>query len=421
MIWAGLFAIIIALLLLRQPVILVLAVATAYIHVFIAEGELQFLAQDIWFAIDREILLSIPMFMLAGAVMTRGTIARRLIRVMSAITAPIPGGLGVAAILSCAAFAAISGSSIVTMLAIGSIMYPALIQTGYPKTFALGATMAGGTLGIIIPPSIPMILYGVMTETSITDLFAAGFGPGLLLTAAMATYSAVTCRNIRGGHWDNAEVAAAVKDGILALMMPVILLGGIYSGYFTPTESAAVALVYSILVELFFYRELKLPDYYKVFEDTVKLLGTLLMLLAIAGSLNTILDYEGVPKAMAAYITQTVQSPWMFMLAVNILLLIVGCIMDIGSAILILAPLLLPIAAANGFDPIHFGIVMIVNLEIGYLTPPVGLNLWVAMVAFKQDFATVIRAALPFVALMMVVLVFIVVFPEISFLFVQGR
>lgn len=421
MIWTGLFAIIIGLLLLRQPVILVLAVATAYIHVFIAEGELQFLAQDIWFAIDREVLLSIPMFMLAGAVMTRGTIARRLIRVMSALTAPIPGGLGVAAILSCAAFAAISGSSIVTMLAIGSIMYPALIQSGYPKMFSLGATMAGGTLGIIIPPSIPMILYGVMTEVSITDLFAAGLGPGLMMTVLMATYSAVVCRNMRGGTWDSAEVVAAIKDGILALLMPVILLGGIYSGYFTPTESAAVALIYSILVEILFYRELKLGDYYKVFEETTKLLGTLLMLLAIAGSLNTILDYEGVPKAMAAYITETVQSPVMFMVAVNILLLIVGCIMDIGSAILILAPLLLPIAVANGYDPIHFGIIMIVNLEIGYLTPPVGLNLWVAMVAFKQDFATVIRAAVPFILLMMVALVVIIAVPELSFLFVQGK
>jgi C4-dicarboxylate transporter DctM subunit len=421
MTWLGLAAIIVGLLLIRQPVILVLAVATAYIHVFMASGQLEFLAQDIWFAIDREILLSIPMFMLAGAIMTRGTIARRLIRVMSSLTAAIPGGLGVAAILSCAAFAAISGSSIVTMLAIGSIMYPALIQTGYPKNFALGATMAGGTLGIIIPPSIPMILYGVMTETSITDLFAAGFGPGLILTAVMATYSAVMCRNIRGGSWDGAEIVAALKDGILALLMPVILLGGIYSGYFTPTESAAVALVYSILVEVFFYRELKAADYYKVFEDTTKLLGTLLMLLAIAGSLNTILDYQGVPKAMAAYITETFQNRWMFMLAVNILLLTVGCFMDIGSAILILAPLLLPVAQANGFDAIHFGIIMIVNLEIGYLTPPVGLNLWVAMIAFKQDFATVIRAAIPFVVLMMAVLIPVIIFPEISHLFVKTR
>jgi len=420
-IWSGLFAIIAILLLLRQPVILVLAVATAYIHVFIAEGELQFLAQDIWFAIDREVLLSIPMFMLAGAVMTRGTIARRLIRVMAALTAPIPGGLGVAAILSCAAFAAISGSSIVTMLAIGSIMYPALIQSGYPKSFALGATMAGGTLGIIIPPSIPMILYGVMTEVSITDLFAAGLGPGILMTLLMATYSAIVCRNITGGKWDGREVAASLRDGVLALLMPVILLGGIYSGYFTPTESAAVALIYSIVVEIVFYRELKLGDYYKVFEDTTKLLGTLLMLLAIAGSLNTILDYEGVPKAMAAYITETVQSPVMFMVAVNILLVAVGCIMDIGSAILILAPLLLPIAVANGYDPIHFGIIMIVNLEIGYLTPPVGLNLWVAMVAFKVDFASVIRAAIPFILLMVAGLLVVIAVPELTFLFVKGR
>jgi len=412
----GLIALTLAL---RQNIILILAICAAFVHVHYAtNSSIEFLIQDIWFAVDREVLLSIPMFILAGAVMTRGAIALRLIRVMMVLTAPIPGGLAVAAVLSCAVFAAISGSSIVTMLAIGSVMYPALLAGGYSKSFAIGVICSGGTLGIIIPPSIPMILFGIMTEVSVAKMFMGGIGPGLLLTLFFVIYSYWLHRRMPSTPWRLAEIGTALWQGGFALMMPVILLGGIYSGVFTATESAVIALVYSLLVELFIHRELKAKDYFQTGLETAKLLGTLLPLIAIAGSLNTILDYEGVPKALLAAVTNNVSDPLILLVSMNILLLIVGCIMDIGSAILVLAPLLTPIAVSIGMDKVHFGVMMIANLEIGYLTPPVGLNLFVAMAAFKEPFSLIVRAVIPFIIIMAIWLVIVAAWPGLTLFFV---
>lgn len=415
---AILFGIILAMLLLRQSIVFILLVTAAYVHVFMADSKIDFLIQDIWFTVDREVLLAIPLFILAGNVMSRGSIARRLINFMAALTSPFPGGLGIAAILSCAAFAAINGSSIVTMLAIGSIMYPALLREGYGKPFALGAIASAGTLGIIIPPSIPLILYGIMTEQNITHLFQAGIGPGLLLTGLMAIYALWMNRNLARKVVTLRELWTSFHEGIFALLMPVILLGGIYSGYFSPTESAAVALVYALIVDFFVHREMTVRTFIQVVLDTIKLLSALLPLLAVAGSLNTILDYSGVPKQLVEYIGGLVENKWLLLIGINILLLIVGCLMDGGSAILILAPLLMPLAMSQGIDPVHFGIIMIVNLEIGYLTPPVGLNLIVGMAAFKESFATLCKAVLPFIAIMLLALAVIILVPELSLYFV---
>ncbi len=415
------FALLLGLLFMRQPVVLLLAVATAFTHTYFARNSsVEFLIQDIWFTVDREVLLSIPMFMLAGALMTRGSIAQRLIDVMVAFTRPIPGGMGVAAVLGCAVFAAISGSSIVTMLAIGSIMYPALVRSGYDKGFSIGLVCSAGTLGIMIPPSIPMILFGIMTDVSITHLFAGGIGPGLLLTLLFSIWCYVANRGRPTQQWDIAEIGTALRKGIFAMFLPVFLLGGIYSGHFTPTESAALSLVYALLVELFVHRELKAPDYGKVVAETVKMLGTLLPLLAIAASLNTILDYEGIAKGWVEYVKGSVTSPTMLMIGINILLLIVGCLMDAGSAILIFSPLLLPLAVAAGYDPVHFGVIMTANLEIGYLTPPVGLNLIVAMAAFKENFLFICRAVIPFLVIMMGWLVIVCAWPPLT-LYLVGK
>lgn len=417
LVFIGLIALLLAL---RQNIILILAICAAYVHVhFASNSSIEFLIQDIWFAIDREVLLSIPMFILAGAVMTRGSIAVRLIKVMTVLTAPIPGGLAIAAVLSCAAFAAISGSSIVTMLAIGSVMFPALVAGGYSRSFAVGVICSGGTLGIIIPPSIPMILFGIMTEVSVSKMFMGGIGPGLLLTLFFIIYSYWLHRSMPSSPWRLKEIGQAFWQGGFALMMPVILLGGIYSGIFTATESAVVALVYSLLVELFIHREMKAKDYFATGLETAKLLGTLLPLIAIAGSLNTILDYEGVPKALVAAVTSNISDPFVLLVGMNILLLVVGCIMDIGSAILVLAPLLTPIAASIGMDKVHFGVMMIANLEIGYLTPPVGLNLFVAMAAFKEPFTVIVRAVIPFIVIMLVWLVIVASWPPLTLYFVK--
>jgi C4-dicarboxylate transporter DctM subunit len=403
-----------ALVLLRQPLLLILAAGTAFVHVVLADSKFDYMIQDVWTALDKEILLAIPMFLLAGAVMTRGSIAKRLIRIMIALTAPIPGGISVATVLSCAIFAAISGSSIVTMLAVGTVMFPALSSHGYSRSFSIGLICASGTLGIIIPPSIPMILFGIMTETSITKLFLAGIVPGLLLAFLLAGYSVLVNRHRDRSNWDKKEILASIRSGIFALALPVLLLGGIYSGYFTPTEAAAAALVYSLIVEGLIHREIGFRDFYEIVGSTASLLGMLLPLVAFATSLSVIMDYERVPQAIVAWVQTFIDSRTTFLIAANAILLFAGCVMDVGSAIVILAPLLMPLALVYGVDPVHFGIVMTVNLEIGYITPPVGLNLFVAIAAFKASFSEVCRSVLPFIGVMLFGLVLITAVPALS-------
>ncbi len=403
-----------ALVLLRQPLLLILAAGTAFVHVVLADSKFDYMIQDVWTALDKEILLAIPMFLLAGAVMTRGSIAKRLIRIMIALTAPIPGGISVATVLSCAIFAAISGSSIVTMLAVGTVMFPALISNGYSRSFSIGLICASGTLGIIIPPSIPMILFGIMTETSITKLFLAGIVPGLLLAFLLAGYSVLVNRHRDRSNWEKKEILASIRSGIFALALPVLLLGGIYSGYFTPTEAAAAALVYSLIVEGLIHREIGFRDFYEIVGSTASLLGMLLPLVAFATSLSVIMDYERVPQAIVAWVQTFIDSRTTFLIAANAILLLAGCVMDVGSAIVILAPLLMPLALVYGVDPVHFGIVMTVNLEIGYITPPVGLNLFVAIAAFKASFSEVCRSVLPYIGVMLFGLMLITAVPALS-------
>ena len=417
----GLTGTVFGLLMLRQPLLVVLLAAAGCVHTFWGRGNLDDIVEDMWVGLDKEVILSIPLFILCGTVMTRGSIAQRLIRILSAMTRPLPGGMAVATILSCAVFAAISGSSIVTMLAIGTVMYPAMRQAGYDNKFSLGAIMSGGTLGIIIPPSIPMIIYGLVTETSVTDLFASGFGPGLLLTFALSAYSIWFNRAMPKAAFDLAEFRIAFREGIWAAMMPVILLGGIYSGYFTATEAAAVALAYSLAVEIFVHRELKAGDFYNVVLETSKLGGSLFPLIAVALSLNIILTEHRVPQSLVNLMQGYISSPLMFMILVNLLLLVVGCLMTTGEAILVLAPLLAPLAESYGYNKVLFGLIMILNLEIGYLTPPVGLNLIVAMSAFKQSFGLLCRAAIPFIGIMLVCLVIVIWQPWIAMYFVTGK
>lgn len=409
-----LVVLILALLALRQPIVVILGAATAYCYAVLGAGEIGWIVIDAWEAANRELLLSIPLYVLAGNIMSRGAIATRLIRVSQALSAPVPAGLAIATILSCALFAAVSGSGTVALLAIGSVMYPALVAAGYPKPFALGLLCAGGTLGIIIPPSIPLILYGVMTQTSVTDLFIAGIGPGLLLVTLLAGYSLARHGSLRTGAWDGREIRSALKSGVWSLFMPVLILGGIYSGYFTATESAAVAVVYAVLVETLVHRELGLRDLYAVVGETVRLLGALFPVLMLALSLNVFLTYEQLPETLVRAMAGWIDSPVAFMVLTNLVLLVVGCLVDIGSAILILAPLLQPLAAAQGIDPIHFGVVMAVNLEIGYLTPPLGLNLVVAMIAFRESFWVICRAVLPFIAVLFAGLLLVTFVPQLS-------
>ncbi len=405
---------ILALIALRQNLYLIFAVSVIWLYTQVGRGRVEDVIQDMVFSVDQELLLSVPLFILAGNIMARGSIARRMIRLAVAVTAPVPGGLGVAVVLSCAVFAAISGSSTVTLLAIGPVAYPALRENGYSNGFALGSLCAAATLGIIVPPSIPLILYGVATRSSITDLFLAGIGPALVLTALMAGYALIVNRDRPRGAWDMAEIGAALRGGIWSLAMPVVILGGIYSGHFTATESAAIAVAYALLVELLIHREIASRDLYAPFAQTVLLAGALLPILALALSLNMFLTLERVPQSLVTWMSTVVHDRFGFILLSMALLLVVGAVMEITPAVLVLAPLLLPMARSHGIDPVHFGIMMIVNLEIGYLTPPLGLNLFVAMTAFRQDFMTVTRAVLPFIAILLAGLAVVSLWPALS-------
>ncbi len=407
------------LLLLRQPLLVLLLAALAVVHIIWGKGQLDYIIEDMWVSLDKELILAIPLFMLCGGVMTRGSTARRLIRIAETLTSRIPGGLGVACILASMIFSAISGSSIVTMLAIGTVMYPAMIEAGYTKRFALGAVLAGGSLGVVLPPSIPLIIFGLVTETSIVDLFVAGLLPGLLLVGLFAAYSIWANRNIKTRPFNFADFRQALRSGIFAIMMPILLLGGIYSGHFTTIESAAIALLYALIVEIFIHKEVKIGDFHQIVVNVAKMSGSLFPLLAVALSLSMVLTEQHVPDRLVQMMQAWFSGPISFMIAVNILLVIVSCLMTTTEALLILGPLLTPVAAAYGFDKVFFGIVMIHNLEIGFLLPPLGLNLLIGMTAFKAKMVELTKAAVPFIVLMILGLVIIIWQPWIAMVLVS--
>lgn len=419
MTWIILIAMVAALLVLRQPLLVILLSLIFYAQTTWGRGEWVWVIEDMFVSLDKELILAIPMFILCGGVMTKGGTARRLVNVARALTGHLPGGLGVATSISCGIFAAISGSSIVTMLAVGSVLYPAMRDAGYSQRFALGSVMSGGTLGIIIPPSIPLILYGLVTETSIVDLFRAGIGPGILLVSLMAIYAVIVNWHMPKQPFSLTTLKSEVKQGFWSLLMPFILLGGIYSGKFSPTEAASVALVYAIFIEIYIHKDIKWSDLRGIVLDGARLGGSLFPLIAIALSLNLLLIDAKIPQTMLEYTESWISNPLTFIVLVNILLLVVGALMTTGEAILILAPILAPIALHFGFDKVVFGIIMIINLEIGLLTPPVGLNLIVAMTAYKKSFAFLARAAVPFIFIMLFGLALICWQPSISMLFVD--
>ena len=405
------------------------------------------LVAELFEAVKKEELLAIPFFVLAGNIMTQGTIADRLVGVAKAMVGRRPGGLGVASIAACVVFAAISGSSPVTVIAVGGIMFPMLVKDRYPEDYSLGVLTSAGSLGIIIPPSVPMIIYAIMvsgaglagaadgeeiTSISPNDLFIAGIGPGLFIAGTLFAYTLYQTRPTRtdidivipeleGGYLPN--LLRELRQSIWSLLLPVIVLGGIYGVLgplrFTVTEAAAVSVVYALFVELVIHREMKAKKLLDVLADSGVMMGSLFLIIVLAIAFNKFLAAEQIPQEAAQAIKSAVSEPWQFLILVNLFLLALGCVMEIISAILIVAPLLAPIAHDFGIDPIHFGIIFIVNLELGYLTPPMGINLFVASSVFERPVVKVIRSALPFLLLMLFCLVVITAFPSLSLMFLD--
>ena len=416
------------------PLFVAIGVCTVACVVLIDDLSGYYVAKDMFEATKKEELLAIPFFVLAGNIMTQGSLAERMIGVARAVVGKMPGGLGLATIAACVVFAAISGSSPVTVIAIGGLMYPMLTRDGYSKSYATGVLSSAGSLGIIIPPSIPMILYAVVVSDprnpmSPNDLFLAGVGPGILIAAVLMIYTLYRTRptgegmkirvpTLDGGYFRN--LGRALKKGVLALMLPVIILGGIYGVFapigirFTVTEAAAVAVVYALVVEMFFHRELTLRKLVDVLVESGIMMGSLFVIIVLAIAFNKFLAHQEVPQRATEWLAMHVDSKIQFLIMVNLFLLALGCVMEIISAILIVAPLLAPIAASYGIHPIHFGIIFIVNLELGYLTPPMGINLFVASTVFERPIVKVIRSVIPFLLLMLACLIIIAWFEPLS-------
>lgn len=413
----ALFILLFLLMFLGVPIAISLGLSGAIVIMLFSQDSLSSLAIKLFETSEHYTLLAIPFFLLAGAFMTTGGVAKRLIDFANATVGHIRGGLAIASVMSCMLFAALSGSSPATVAAVGSIAIAGMVRSGYPIGFGTGIICNAGTLGILIPPSVVMVVYAAATETSVGKLFMAGVVPGLLLGVALmvAIYIVARIKNLPAQPRASVkEWFRAARKAIWGLLLMVIILGGIYSGIFTPTEAVAVAAVYSFVVAVFIYKDIKLSECPRVLLESGKLSVMLMFIIANAMLFAHVLTTEQIPQLITETVTKMELSPWMFLIVVNIVLLIAGAFMEPSAIILILAPILFPIAVQLGIDPIHLGVIMVVNMEIGMITPPIGLNLFVASAVSKMPLTAVIRAATPWLMLLLAFLIAITYIPAIS-------
>ena len=407
----------ITLLLLGFPIFLVLLAATSVALVFFMNVPLAVLHQNLFGAIDAYALLAVPFFIYAGELMGRGTVARRLVDFVQSGVGSVRGSLAVTTVGTAAIFGAISGASAATVATIGRVMLPALRKGGYPEKFSAGLITSVGAIDISIPPSIPMIVYGAAAQESVPRLYAAGVLPGLLIAAMLALYVVWYAKRTgigAGEAFRPREFLRAAKRGVWALGAPVIILGGIYGGVFSPTEAAAVACVYAAFVTALVYRDIGWREVVSSAGTTSLFTAQVLVIVACASVFAWLLTVNHVPAIMAGWIQALGVSPWTLLLAINVLLLAVGCFLDPLSAILLLSPLLVPIVKAAGIDGIHFGIVVMVNLAIGLFHPPFGINIFVAQSVLKLPLGVIYRGIIPFLIIYLIALGLITYIPEIS-------
>ena len=373
--------------------------------------------KEMFNAINKFPLAAIPFFILAGNIMETGGISRRLVEFAKSIVGGVQGGLPMACVLTCMIFGAVSGSSVATTFAIGTVLIPALIKHGYPVTYAAALQATSAELGVIIPPSIPMILYGVSAEVSIGELFISGFGPGLLIGGALMLFVFIKCRVMGWGKNDGDGRLSFGKASLQAgwaLLMPVIILGGIYGGVFTPTEASAVAVFYALAVGMLIYREIKLKDLFIILRKSVMSSAVIMFIIANAGLFAFLITRAGVPDAIGHWLQEVLRSPAYFLLGVNAALFLIGMFIETSAAIIVLAPILAPVAMHFGIDPVHFGLVMVVNLALGMITPPFGVNLFAACTVARISLDRIIKDLVPFVLVVLSCLMVITYVPAIS-------
>jgi C4-dicarboxylate transporter DctM subunit len=418
MVSAALFISLIVFLILNVPVGIAIGLSSA--AAIIAGGQLTlgYVAQALVTGCDSFPIMAIPLFILAGELMGEGGVSRRLLNVCSAFFGRAYGGLAIVTVTVCMFFAAVSGSGPATVAAVGSMVVPTMLQKGYSKRFTLALIACAGSIGVIIPPSIPMVIYGVSTSTSISSLFLAGFSPGILIGLVLIFYCYFYCKK-QGWKGEEQEFSwkyalKTIWEGKWALINPFIILGGIYGGFFTPTEAAAVAAVYAFICGFFIHRELPPKKLIATIGNACSTTGTTMVILGCATAFTKILTIEQIPQLITQSILGVSNNPVVILLLINIFLLIVGCFMDTTPAMMVLAPILLPVALSLGMSPIHFGLIMVVNLAIGFITPPLGINLFVAARIGREPLETVTRGIIPFIIAMLACLMLITYIPQIS-------
>jgi C4-dicarboxylate transporter DctM subunit len=411
------FALLFALMLTGMPVSISLGLTVLTFFFTMTQVPIESVALKLFTGLDNFGIMAIPFFILTGQFLTRGGVARRMIDFATSLVGHWPGGLGLAGILACALFAAISGSSVATVVAIGSILMPAMVEHGFPKRFGAGVIATSGSLGLLVPPSLILILFGVSTNSSIGALFMAGIVPAMILAAMLGVVTwFIAWRNdyprMPRASW--GQRLKAFREAVWGLLLTVVVLVGIYRGLFTPTEAAAVSAVYAFFITVFVYGELKLRDVPKVLLNAANLSAMLLYIITNAVLFSFLMTSEQIPQAMAAWIIQMKFGVVAFLLVVNIVLLLAGNVMEPSSILLIMAPILFPLAVNLGINPIHFGILMAVNMEVGLCHPPVGLNLYVASGIAKMGISEITIAVLPWLCVMLIFLVMVTYIPEIS-------
>jgi len=374
-------------------------------------------AQQIYAALDKYPLVAVPFFILAGNLMEAGGISERMVEFAKSVVGGVQGGLACSCVLTCMIFAAVAGSSVATTFAVGAILIPAMVRHGYPAPFAASLQASAAELGVIIPPSIPMILFAVSTDTSTGELFVAGIGPGILIGLALMAYVWLYARRTGVGKRDGEgrqPLARAFGHAWLALLMPVIILGGIYGGIFTPTEASVVAVIYASVVGIFIYRKIRLDTLSAVLHRSVVSTAVIMFIIANAGVFSFLLNRAGIPDALGQWLGGVFDSRHAFLAGVNLALFVIGMFIETSASIVVLAPLLLPVAVQFGIDPVHFGVIMVVNLALGMVTPPFGVNLFAACAVAKVPLERLVRPLLPFVGVVVACLMLITYLPEVS-------
>ncbi len=412
-----LFVMLFAFMFLGMPISIALGLSSLLTILLFAQDSLASLAIKLFETSEHYTLMAIPYFILGGALMSTGGVAKRLVRFAVACVGHIRGGLAIAAVLACTFFAAVSGSSPATVVAIGSIMITGMMKAGYTQSFSAGVLANAGTLGILVPPSIVMVVYCAVTEISVGRLFLAGIIPGILLAMLLMVAIYIRARMVNlpaQPRASFAEIVQSAKDAIWGFLLLAIIMGGIYGGVFTPTEAAAVAAVYAVLVSVLIYKDITVKDLPHTFVEASKTTVMLMFIIANAMLFAHVLTTERIPQIIAEQIVAIGMEPWQFLIVVNIILLIAGNFMEPTAIILILAPIFFPIATQLGIDPIHLGIIMVVNMEIGMITPPVGLNLFVTSGITGMPLMAVVRAAMPWLSILLVFLVIVTYIPSIS-------